>query len=94
MQSPKLDDLDQICLRQFMDDRGKQILEKIVGRIVENQRRSMLSCNPVDEASERRLIRERHQLTGAETLYREMFVQLQKYCKPDGPASSDAVKRR
>lgn len=88
----KLDDLDEIALRGFMDDRGKRILDSIMGDILKKQQRSVLSFNLSDEASERRLIAERHKLTGAELLYREFFVQLQAYCKPED--TSDAVKRR
>lgn len=83
----KLDDIDQMALRGFMDDRGKKILEVVVGRVVDNMRKSVLCYNVTEhQETERRLVIEKHKLTGAEALQRELFVQLQKYCKPEGPA--------
>lgn len=80
----KLTDQQEIALRHFLDaDEGKIILDFLVGRIVETQRRSMLSLSVgVDEASEKRFIIERHQLTGAELLQRKLFVDLEKFCRP------------
>lgn len=87
MSLKKLDDLDEIALRHFMDDRGKAILASIMSPIVDNQRKSVLCYNVTeDPTTERRLVIEKHKLTGAELLQREFFVQLQKYCKQEGPA--------
>lgn len=77
----RLDDLDEIALRGFMDDRGRRILNSIMADVVKHQQRSVLSFNVSDEASERKLIALKHQLTGAELLYRAFFVELEKYSK-------------
>lgn len=81
MPSNKLDDLDELALRAFLDDRGKKILDRILGDIIKRQQASLLSWSVSDEGSERRLIALKHQLTGAELLQRAFMAEVEKYGK-------------
>lgn len=81
MSSNKLDDFQEIALRAFLDDQGRKTMASILDPILKSQQRNVLSWNVTDEASERRLIALKHQLTGAELLYRAFFVELEKFSK-------------